>query len=133
MTKNKLTKEENKMNNIFNDPKKQAFLEGYYNPLSDTFGNKYKSALNAGYKESYARIIGNPSLGASWIKLENYVGASNLSEEHVIKGIERVALRGQKDSDKVAALKLLAQLKGMLVEKSIVGHVNYEDLINDMK
>lgn len=129
----KLTVAQKKQNNIFNDPKKQAFLEGYYNPVSETFGNKYRSALEAGYKESYARIIGSPSIDTNWIKLENYAGASNLSEEHVVKGIERVALRGQKDSDKIAALKLLAQLKGMLIEKSLVGHVNYEDLINDLK
>lgn len=129
----KLTKQQKKLENILNDPQKQAFLEGYYNPVSDTFGNKYRSALNAGYSESYARIIGNPSINTNWIKLENYAGASNLSEEHVVKAIERVALRGQKDSDKIAALKLLSQLKGMLVEKSLVGHVNYEDLINDLK
>jgi len=39
------------------DPQREAFLAAYNNPESETFGNCYKSALLAGYSESYSRTI----------------------------------------------------------------------------
>lgn len=41
----------------FLDPQKQLLLEKYCSPKSDTFGNAYKSALAAGYTDSYAKNI----------------------------------------------------------------------------
>lgn len=40
--------------------KREAFMAFYNDPESKTFGNAYKSAILAGYTESYARNIGRP-------------------------------------------------------------------------
>lgn len=39
------------------DPQREAFLAAYNDPESQTFGNCYKSALQAGYSESYSRTL----------------------------------------------------------------------------
>lgn len=39
------------------DPRQLAFISGYQDPASPTFGNAFQSALAAGYSESYAKNI----------------------------------------------------------------------------
>ncbi len=118
---------------IHNDPKKQAFLAYYYEPMSPTYANVYRSGLRAGFSEQYCRIMKSPSIGNKWIKLENYVGKSELTPEHIIGGIERVALKGMQEKDKLKALELLAKLKGMLVDRSVTAHVNIEQALSELK
>ena len=115
------------------DPKKQAFLDAYYNPMSDTYANVYQSALLVGYSESYARLMKSPTVNNKWISLENYNGGTEMTPQHIIGGIERIALKGLQEKDKLKALELLAKLQGLLVDKSIVGHVNIESALNDLK
>lgn len=115
------------------NPKQEAFLEAYYNPTSETYANVYKSALRAGYKDSYARLMKSPSVNNKWITIENYKGADGMTEQHIIGSIERIAMRGFQDKDRLQALKLLAQLRGMVVDKQIVGHVNIEQALSELK
>lgn len=115
------------------NPKQEAFLEAYYSPRSETFGNVYRSALAVGYSESYAKLLKAPAIGNKWVSIENYKGATELTPAHIVSGIERVALRGMTDKDRLKALELLAKLQGMLVDKSIVGHVNIEQALTDLK
>ena len=42
---------------IIFDIRQQRFFESYLNPKSKFYGNAYKSALEAGYKETYAHSI----------------------------------------------------------------------------
>lgn len=115
------------------NPKQEAFLDAYYNPTSETYANIYKSALRVGYKPSYAKLMKAPSIGNKWISIEYYKGASELTPAHIVGGIQNIALRSWKDTDKLQAYKLLAQLQGMLVDKSIVGHVNIEKALEELK
>lgn len=115
------------------DPKKEAFLDAYYNPTSDTYANVYRSALKVGYTEHYAKTMKSPSVNNKWIAIENYASAASLTPIHIISSIERVALRGMADKDKLKALELLAKLQGMLVDKSVVGHVGIEQALSELK
>ena len=115
---------------IQKDPKKQDFLHRYYNPSSETYANAYQSALAAGYSENYSKQI--VSVGSRWVKIGNYVDATNLTPEHIIKSAERIALKPDtKDSDKLKSLEFLAKTHGMLVDKKIVAHTNIEDWLNE--
>lgn len=118
-------------NPVLNDPKKQDFLRRYYSPDSDTYANGYQSALAAGYSESYARVIINPSGNHKWVNIANYMDGSNMTPQHIIKSAERIALRGSKESEKLKALEFLAKINGMMVEKKITATVNIDQLLND--
>lgn len=114
------------------DQRKQDFLKYYWTPAeTETFGNVYQAALKAGYSESYARLMASPSVGNKWIR--EYQNGSDLSAEHILSAIESIAVRSWKDSDKLRALELLAKLKGMLVEKKVVGHISIEKALEDLK
>jgi hypothetical protein len=114
-------------------PKQEDFLERYYNPASDTYANAYRSAKAAGYSESYARLMRAPSVDNHWITIENYKGASGMTPAHIVGSIERIAMRGFQEKDQLKALQLLAQLQGLLVEKKVIGHVNIEQALQDLK
>lgn len=53
----KQRKKRAKIKEEYVDPRQAAFLKGYCDPRSETFGNARRSALNAGYKENYANSI----------------------------------------------------------------------------
>jgi hypothetical protein len=117
---------------IQRDPKKQDFLRRYYEPTSETYANAYKSAIDAGYSENYARQI--VSIGSRWIKIGNYVNSTNLTPEHIIKSAEKIALKPDaKDSDKIKSIEFLAKVHGMLIEKKVIAHTNIEDWLNDFE
>jgi hypothetical protein len=113
------------------NPKQQLFLQNYFDPTSNTFGNVFRSAVNAGYRESYARSLTRQSNKNMW--LSEYLDNNVLQPEHITAGITNIALNGIRDSDRLKALQLLAQLKGMIVDKSVTAHVNIEQVISDLK
>lgn len=113
------------------NPKQQLFLKNYFDPSSTTFGNVFRSAINAGYSESYSRTLTRRSNKNMW--LTDYLNQNTLLPEHITAGITSIALNGVRDSDKLKAYKLLAELKGLLIDKSITAHVNLEQVINDLK
>lgn len=53
----------NGANQYKRDPRQRAFKRAYCNPNSPTFGNAYQSALGAGYKEEYAKVITTQDYG----------------------------------------------------------------------
>jgi len=112
------------------DPKKQAFLAAYYDPTSEYYANAYRSALHAGFSESYARCLTAPAMNNTWIKAENYYKNTKLTPEHIVKSAENLALRGKKEETKLKALDFLAKIHGMMVEKKITATVNIEELLN---
>jgi hypothetical protein len=114
------------------DPRKKKFLDNYYNPESDTYANAYRSAINAGFKPSYAKIIMSPAYNNNWVRIENYYEKTSMTPEHIISSAERVALRSPKEENQLKALEFLAKLRGMLVEKKITANVNIEELLNDL-
>jgi hypothetical protein len=118
-------------NKVSLDPKKQAFLNNYYNPESETYSNKFRSALKAGFSESYSRALCTPSFDTKWVKIENWTDASSMTPQHIVTGFERIALQSSKEENKIKALENLAKMHGMMVEKKLVGHVNIEDLLNN--
>lgn len=117
---------------IQNDPRKQDFLEKYYNPSSETYANAYKSAIAAGYSQNYAKQLTSDSINNKWIKVGNYLNHTNMTPEHIIAQAEKIALTGKSDSDKLKALEFVAKLKGMMIDKKIVGHVNIEAVLDEL-
>jgi hypothetical protein len=118
---------------VMADPRKQAFLENYYNPSSKTYANVVRSALKAGYSESYASSLKCPAVGNAWVSIEHYKNADQMTPSHIVGSIERIAMTGFQDKDRLQALKLLAQLRGMIVEKSLTAHVNIEKALEELE
>jgi len=106
-------------------PKQKLFVELYLNPNSKTFGNAYKSAIQAGYNESYAVQIASPAISNKW--LQDYASKSNLSIEH-LKEVVTDIIRGNIDSKdytatQLKAIELYAKLDGLLIERKQVQSV----------
>jgi hypothetical protein len=57
-------------------PQQMIFLKVYLDPKSKTYGNAYKSALKAGFKETYARNI--TDLMPEWLQ-------KNMTSERMVK------------------------------------------------
>lgn len=114
-------------------PQQEKFLLLYLNPQSKTFGNPYESAMEAGFSESYSRVIASPSINRLWIQeARNLV---KLGPEHIVQALQDEALnrKDNRGSDRIRALELLAKISGMMIEKRVVGHMNVEELLNDLK
>src|SRR5688572_9541063 len=77
------------------NPKQELFLNNYFDPGSQTFGNIFKSALKAGYKESYARNLVRHKSKNMW--LEEFVRNTKLEPEHITQGIQEIATSGVRD------------------------------------
>ena len=113
--------------------RQQDWLQYYMDPAEkETWGNAYQSALKAGYSESYARNIMNPSLALQWVQqAKNIV---RLNPEHLKMALVKIInAEYAKDSDKIAAIKLLGTDQGMFVQKQIVGITNIEQALNELE
>jgi hypothetical protein len=114
------------------NPKQLMFCAFYLDPRqADTFGNAYQSAIAAGYSDNYARQITSPAINNLWIN--EYKRIALLSPEHITAGITNIAINAGKSSDKLRAYELLAKLQGLLVDKQIVGHVNIEQAVSELR
>lgn len=114
-------------------PQQEKFLLLYLDPKSSTFANPYTSAMEAGYSETYAKVIAAPSVNRVWIQEARDI--IKLGPEHIIQALQDEALNhsDNRGSDRIRALELLAKISGMFVERKIVGHVNIEDALRDLK
>lgn len=113
-------------------PEQEKFILLYITPGSTTFGNAYQSAMEAGFSESYSRILAAPSVNRLWVKEATDI--LHLGKEHIQQGIQQIAIdRDVKDSDKLRAYELLAKLQGLFVEKKITAHVNIEEALRDLE
>lgn len=113
------------------NPRQDLFLEKYFDPMSRTFGNVYRSALEAGYSESYARNLTTKQKQGEW--LLEYVDKTDLTPEHITAGIASIARTGIRQRDKLRAYELLAKLQGMLIDRSANVHFNIETALSQLK
>lgn len=110
------------------------WLAYYMDPKhEDTYGNPYQAAIKAGYSESYARQIMSPSLALQWVQSAKNIMRS-MNTEHLKAKLEEIAISPMsKDSDKIAAIKLLGMDQGMFVQKSIVSVSSLEEALKDLE
>ena len=103
-------------------PKQKAFLSNWLDPESETYGNAYKSAINAGFKPGYAINILNES--PKW--LLSFTDRVDFGEEHIKQGIQGLALNAPNsrspDDTRLKAYELLAKYRGMIDKQ---GGVNF--------
>lgn len=89
-------------------------IDGKHNPF---FGNAYKSGLEAGYGPSYSIKLATPNNGLVWVR-EAYAKFTNLQPEHIVKGIEDIAMSPDEYTrDRLKAFDSLAKIKGMYIDR----------------
>lgn len=118
---------------IESDPKKQRWLEYYYNPASETYSNAYRSGLKAGFSDSYSRMLKSPSMNIKWTAIDNYTDRQSMQPEHIVSSYEKIALQSPKEENQLKALEMLAKIRGMLVDKKIIATTTIEDVLNDIE
>lgn len=99
-------------------------------PAQSTFANAYKSALKAGYSDSYAKNITH--LAPSW--LSEYIERTQLTDEHIEAGVTALALEVKNskspDDTRLKAYELLARLRGMLnTNNTNITQVNVQPIL----
>ncbi len=103
-------------------PKQRAFLSNWLTPASETYGNAYKSALQAGYRPGYAINILNES--PKW--LLSFTDRLDFTVEHIKAGIQGLALAAPNsrspDDTRLKAYELLAKNAGMIDKQ---GGINF--------
>lgn len=110
----------------------EEFLERWLSPKSPTFGNPYTSAMEAGYSETYSRIIAADSVGNDWIKRAHNLVA--FKPEHVVQKLQEIATDGdERTADQLKALELIGKAQGMFVDRKVIGHVNIENALKDLE
>lgn len=116
-------------------PMQEKYLILFLDPSSPTFGNSYQSAMEAGFQESYARIISAPSVNRLWIKeAGDYLNLVKMGPEHIAAKLQQLALDDtNKASDQIKALEVIARLQGLFVEKRQNVNINIEQALNDLK
>jgi hypothetical protein len=114
-----------------NSPQQNEFLRYYLDPeQSETWGNAYLAATKAGYSESYSSSI--MSIAPMWIQQANNI--VKLQPEHLKQALAAIAnSKYEKASDRIQAIKLLGLDQGMFVQKQLIGHVNIEQALNDLR
>jgi hypothetical protein len=96
------------------NPKQKLAIEYWLTPNSKTFGNLYKSCLEAGFSPSYALNISS----SKPIWLSENVDKQILDPEHIKQGIQQIATNKDVDSRSPAdtnlkAYELLGRYAGM--------------------
>jgi len=111
-------------------PQQEEFLVRYMDPKSPTFANPYESAMEAGYSESYARIIAQPSVNRQWIQeARNIV---SMHPEHIVQGLQQFALdTTKKDEVRLRALELLGKSQGIFIERKQILHANIDEALRE--
>jgi hypothetical protein len=90
------------------NPQQQIFKKHYCSPKSDTFGNAYQSALKAGFKEEYAKVI--TAQNTEWFsEILSDMEMLSLAENALREAMEYdVKNGGEKVDPGVASIKLKA-------------------------
>ena len=112
------------------EPRQEAFLDNYYDPNSETFGKVHLSAIEAGYSDSYARVLKAPAVNNQWLR---YNKRRELTPEHIMAGIQNIAVSKASPRDKLKAYELLMKVHGMLVERSVNANYNIETALSELK
>lgn len=99
------------------DKRKKDFLELWLNPNSDTFANAYRSAIAAGFKDSYARSITGNVRNLEWVQQGKEL-LKNFTPVHVVAGFQKEATQAKDSRDRIQALDRLAKIHGMYIDRS---------------
>lgn len=93
--------------------KQLRYVENFYDPKSETFGDSYKSAVAAGFGKTYATRImyKNPM----WLQ-DARKRLKFFSTDHIYYSLQEVALAGD-NRDKLKALELMGKAQGMFVDR----------------
>lgn len=98
--------------------KNNLFMEYWTDPSSETFGNVYKSGQKAGFSKTYSKNLLN--VAPKW--LTTFIDRTNLTEEHITQGIQRLAQAAPNskspDDTRLKAYELLMKLKGLTDNKN---------------
>lgn len=101
--------------------KQRAFVVEYCN---NGF-NATKAAIKAGYSAHTASVTGCETLAKPYIReeVDRYMSKkqdkAEITREYIIDLMLEIALKAEKDSDKVRSAELISKLKGFLGEKTI--------------
>lgn len=111
----------------------EKWLLLYLDPKSKTFANPYESAMEAGYSESYARVMASSSLNRQWVKEARNI--INMHPEHIVQALQDEALnhKDNRGSDRIRALELIAKMQGLFIERHQNVNINIESALNDLK
>lgn len=105
-----------KANQWSNTPQQHKFMELWINPRSETFGNAYQSAVQAGYSPHYANQIASPAVHNEWIQA--YKRKLLLGEEHLKRLLSDLAINApdsrSPDDTRVKAIETLARIEGLI-------------------
>lgn len=109
------------------NPKQLLFMR-YYLDVNEpqTFANIYKSAVKAGYSDSYARDLSSTK-AIKW--LDEYTNTSNLELEHLEQQLAELIIDKNSvdsksiDDTRLKAIELVAKLKGYMIERKQVQSV----------
>ena len=113
-----------------NSPQQNEFLRYYLEPGQETWGNAYQAAIKAGYSDSYSSSI--IKLAPQWIQQAQSI--VRLQPEHLKSALAEIAnSKYEKAADRIQAIKLLGLDQGLFVQKQLVGHVNIEQALNELK
>jgi hypothetical protein len=97
-------------------PKQKICAELYFDPASSTFGNLAQSAKLAGFRPSYAKTLSN-ARNLSWLSAAQAMYATKFEPEHIIQGVQNIALTSQRDDTRLRAYEMLGKFKGMFIDR----------------
>ena len=97
-------------------------MEYYLNPLSETFGNVYRSGLKAGFSKYYATNLRN--VAPKW--LQSYLEKTDFTNDHINQLLQQLALNAENsrspDDSRLKAIELMMKSKGMIDKQ---GGINF--------
>ena len=97
--------------------KQRLFIEYWIDPVSETFGNVYRSGLKAGFSNSYSMNLTH--LAPAWIS--ESIEKLDLQDEHIKQGIQQIAISApdsrSPDDTRLKAYETLARIKGIIDNK----------------
>lgn len=96
--------------------KQLKYIENFYDPRSDTFGNSYQSALKAGFGKVYSVQLASPARSVLWVQ-EAKKRLTHFTPDHIYQSLQEVAINS-KGRDKLKALELMGKAKGMFIDRS---------------
>ena len=72
------------------NPKQKKTIEYWFDPNSETYGNLTRSAIKAGFRPKYALNLASHK--PLWL-YENVESTLKLEQEHIINGVQNIALK----------------------------------------
>lgn len=114
-TDNKLTAKKYKWRG---NKKQRLFIQYWLEPNSQTFGNAYKSALKAGFSNTYSLNLTGQA--PKWLS-EN-LERVDFTAEHIKQGLQQLAISApdsrSPDDTRLKSLEILSKIHGLIDNKN---------------